>query len=636
MSGIAGVIRFDGKPISEECIESLRQSILHRGPDGTHAWRSEHVGFVNCLLQTTPESLNEHQPYQDPYSKITITADARIDNRKELISSLGIAGYYPSGFPDSIVILEAYKKWGGDCPAKLLGDFAFTIWDPQRQQLLCARDHIGARPFFYHISDAVFIFGSEIQAVLSFSEVPRDINEERFADFLQLIGDNPTSTFYTAVSRLAPSSILVAKDGKISIRKYWDFDLSASINRKNNKEYAEEFREIFFEAVRCRMRSITPVGCTFSGGLDSSSVACVAKAILGGRELLNLFSFNFPFLPSKEHKEIDEERYQQAVVATGGFSYHTINGGDFAPFEHLSQQLRLFGEPFFFPHLYLNSKIWSLAQEKNIRVMLDGFDGDSVVSHGFERLQQLALHGRFFTLMSEIASVALRQNISKRKLFYQYAVYPFFRSPFVYAYKVLRHKFQPSRYMSSILDKDFAKNASLAERIKPKITSFYSAKRIHHSILMNPLLTSALEMMNSFTKQYRIENRSPFFDRRLMEFCLSLPAQQKLQDGWSRFIVRQALQDVIPQIIAERAGKSLLTPGFLDNLLKFHRSDVDNLLLDLHPYLQEKIKIENLKEQWKAFGLDFSTCDRVNSLNIYSVKVLDAWLKKTRVKKNRM
>ncbi|MDP3478282.1 MAG: asparagine synthase-related protein [Desulfoprunum sp.] len=632
MSGIAGVVRFDGKPISEERIESLRQSILHRGPDGTHVWRSGNVGFVNCLLQTTPESLNEQQPYQDPESKITITADARIDNREDLISSLGIAGYYPSGFPDSIVILEAYKKWGVVCPARLLGDFAFTIWDPQRQQLLCARDHVGARPFFYHISDAAFIFGSEIQAVLSFPEVARGINEERFADFLQLIGENPTSTFYTAVSRLAPSSILVVKDGKISIRKYWEFDLSVSIKRKNNREYAEEFREIFFEAVRCRMRSNTPVGCIFSGGLDSSSVACVAKEILDGRELLNLFSFNFPSLPSKEHKEIDEELYQQAVVETGGYSYHSIDGSHFAPFENLSQQLSLFGEPFFSPHLYLISKIWSLAQAKNIRVMLDGLDGDSVVSHGFERLQELGLQGRVFSLMREVSSVAARQGLSKRKLIYQYSVYPFFRSPFAYAYKILRHSIQPLRYMNSIINEDFAKNAGLAERIRPKMTTFNSAKGSHYNALMNPLITSALETMNIFSKQYRIENRSPFFDRRFMAFCLALPAQQKLQNGWSRFIVRQALKGVIPQIIGERTGKSVLTAGFLNNLLKFHKSDVDILLANLHPFLQEKIIIEKLKEQWRAFCLDYSAYGRVNSLNIYSVRVLDAWLKGIRFK----
>jgi asparagine synthase (glutamine-hydrolysing) len=628
MSGIAGIVRFDGKPVSVERIESLRQSIRHRGPDGAFSWRDGNVGLVNCLLQTTPESLNDHQPYTDPKSKVTITSDARIDNREELIATLNLADRYPSGFPDSVVIVEAYKKWGLDCPAKLLGDFAFAIWDPQQQQLLCARDHIGARPFFYHGNDNLIIFGSEIKAVLMLPEISRSINDERVADYLQLINSDTASTFYTAVSRLPPATILVARNGKILLQKYWEYDLSVSIRRNSNEEYAEEFREIFYEAVRCRMRSITPVGCMFSGGLDSSAVACVAKDILAGRESLALFSFNFPSLPAKEHAEIDEEQYQWAVVATGGFSYDAVDGSHFAPFADLSKQLRQFDEPFFSPHLYLISKIWSLAQAKNIRVMLDGFDGDSVISHGFERLQQLALQGRFFCLMDEVEAVAERQKISKKQLMYRYAVYPFFRSPFAYIYKNLRYTILPLRNVSEIIQGDFAKNTRLAERVRPNLTTFHPAKRIHFDILMNPLITLAMEKMNIFSKQFRIENRSPFFDRRVMEYCLALPAQQKLQNGWSRFVVRQALKDVVPKIVRDRPGKSVLTAGFLNNLLKYHRQDIDACLASLHPYLQKRIFVEKLEQQWRVFCLDYSACERVNSLNIYSVKVLDAWLKR--------
>ncbi len=131
------------------------------------------------------------------------------------------------------------------------------------------------------------------------------------------------------------------------------------------------------------------------------------------------------------------------------------------------------------------------------------------------------------------------KKFSKKQLMYRYAVYPFFRSPFAYIYKILRYYFQPMRYVSSILQEDFAKNTRLAERVKPKMTTFSSAKRIHYDGLMNPLITSAMEMMNIFSKQFRLENRSPFFDRRVMEYCLALPAQQKAPK-WMVTLYRQA------------------------------------------------------------------------------------------------
>ncbi len=144
MSGIAGIFHSDGQ--SAAC--GMTERIAHRGPDDLGVWREQNVCLRHQMLHTTPESLNEKLPLVK--GKLAITADARIDNREELIFALNLAGHPKVGISDSELILEAYGRWGESCPERLLGDFSFAIWDGRRGMLFCARDHMGVKPFYYH------------------------------------------------------------------------------------------------------------------------------------------------------------------------------------------------------------------------------------------------------------------------------------------------------------------------------------------------------------------------------------------------------------------------------------------------------------------------------------------------------
>jgi asparagine synthase (glutamine-hydrolysing) len=157
--------------------------LAHRGPDGAGAWSEESVGLGHRMLHTTPESLNEKLSLVDDRRGLVLTADARLDNRDELITALGFGGRPCEELTDSELILGAYKRWGERCPERLLGDFAFAIWDRRRQELFCARDHIGVKPFYYHRAGKLFVFASEIKALLCVPEVPRRLNEVRVAPF---------------------------------------------------------------------------------------------------------------------------------------------------------------------------------------------------------------------------------------------------------------------------------------------------------------------------------------------------------------------------------------------------------------------------------------------------------------------
>ena len=183
MSGIAGALNLNGRPLEREDMARMVQSIAHRGPDGSGVWSEGAVGLGHRMLWTTPESLNEKLPLADGARNMAITADARIDNRDELFDALNVDGQRDE-ISDSELILLAYQRWGERCPERLQGDFAFAIWDGVNQLLFCARDHMGVKPFHYYRSSQAFIFASEIKALFALPEVSPRINESRLADYL--------------------------------------------------------------------------------------------------------------------------------------------------------------------------------------------------------------------------------------------------------------------------------------------------------------------------------------------------------------------------------------------------------------------------------------------------------------------
>ncbi len=282
MSGIIGLYHLDGRPAEERILQRMAQAIAHRGPDGIRFWSDGPVGLGHLMLQTTPESARERQPLTNPEATLCLTVDGRIDNRRELRQALDSNGFPPRDDTDAELLLRAYECWGESCPNRLLGDFAFAIWDARKKQLFCARDYVGVKPFYYHRSATLFAFGSEIRAVLALETVPRRLNESRVVDFLveQLDREDEESTFYQDVQRLPAGHSLTVSPGKFLLRDYWELKAPPVLKLGSLQEYGEAFREVFVEAVRCRLRSTYPVASTLSGGIDSSSVVCTVRELL--------------------------------------------------------------------------------------------------------------------------------------------------------------------------------------------------------------------------------------------------------------------------------------------------------------------------------------------------------------------
>jgi asparagine synthase (glutamine-hydrolysing) len=211
MSAITGIYHRDGHFHDKNNIKNMNDCLSHRGPDDSGILCKESIAFGHQMLHTTPESINEKLPYMDEINGLFITSDARIDNRLELSEILNLEN--AENVPDSLFILKAYEKWGEKCPEKLLGDFAFAIWDKKEEKLFCARDHMGVKPFYYYLSDDIFLFATEKKSILINPDISKELNELRIGFFLKNFLDKE-STFYKNISILPPAHSLTIKAHK--------------------------------------------------------------------------------------------------------------------------------------------------------------------------------------------------------------------------------------------------------------------------------------------------------------------------------------------------------------------------------------------------------------------------------------
>ena len=325
MSGIAGIFNLDRRPVESSDLWQMLSMLRRRGPDGSNAWHEGPVGLGQAMLMTTPEAEHEHLPHVSAQEGLGIIADARIDNRDELIDILGFQDQNRDKLGDSALILGAYKKWGENCSEKLLGDFAFAIWDSQQQKLFCARDHLGIRPFYYYYDpQRIFIFASEPRAILVLKQVPYRINEGRIADFLisQLEGIDKTSTFFEDVYRLPPAHSLSIKHAAMQQHQYWALEPGPELKLGSDEAYAEAFLEVFTEAVSCRLRGNGLVGSMLSGGMDSGSIVAVARKLLKEKGLGPLPTFS---AVGPDPETCVETRTVHAALAMDGLDPHLVN-----------------------------------------------------------------------------------------------------------------------------------------------------------------------------------------------------------------------------------------------------------------------------------------------------------------------
>ena len=626
MSAIAGLFRTDGQPVARSDVQRMISALAHRAPNGAATWAHESAALAHGALWSTPEASREPQPLM--VGSCVITADVRLDNRGELVAALGT----DRTIGDAELILRAYERWGEACVPKLLGDFAFVIWDGANRQLFCARDHIGAKPFYYHHAPAAVLFASEIKALLTNPLVPYSINPGRVADYLVGLFDDQAVTFYRGIYRLpAGHTMTVSRDGT-RIRPYWSLDHVQEIRLASDEAYEEALRDCFAAAVKSRLRSRRPVGSLLSGGLDTASIVATARSLRGPEDgVLDVFTAIFPRLPATDRGKIDERAFVDALVAQGGLRAHYVRGDLLSPLGEVDRALWHLDEAFAAPNLYLQWALYEAARHQGVGVLLDGIDGEATVSHGLEWLAGLARRGRLLALGQELREFSRRHGVGVSSLLWRLAAQPLMPFSMRRAVRRLRRR-EPAWQAQSIIRPEFARRTGVAERMEAfeqgHARPAGSPRAAHRRAMESGLIPYTLEVADKAAAAFGLEPRYPLFDRRLLELCLALPVDQELRGGWSRSVMRRAMKGLVPGEIRWRADKANPVPKFTHRVQPADRRLV-NEVLDQPEVIAEYVDVAALRKAYGRYAMQVGS--EADALTVHSAVVLALWLQRAKL-----
>ncbi|MWV26967.1 hypothetical protein GRF63_03515 [Erythrobacter sp. GH3-10] len=611
MSGICGTAALDGRPIENGEIRRMVRALEGRGPDATNLWQNGSVAFGHTLLATTPEALGERLPLTHNETGCTITADVRLDNRDQLLDSLGLRLEHRA-IGDAELLLYSYLTWGQDCPNYLLGDFAFAIWDQRKEQLFCARDHIGMRQLVYsHEPGRNFFFATEPTAIIENPRACRLVNEERLVDFF--IGNGAvdlTSTFYHNVYRLPPAHSLVLTRAGLHVQRYWRLERKFELFLESDEAYVEKFLEVFEEAISCRLRGGPLVGAMLSGGIDSGAVVAVASRIRGknGDGPLQTFS-----AVGDNPGECNETSNIMLSSQRKGVRSHFIHKSDLCQKRgRFVKRAESLSEPFDGSMTLLRA-VYQKANDAGMKVVLDGAAGDLAFDPG-NYLTDLIKKGKGSLAFREAVGQAKFWGASSltTKLMARSLWHASMPASLKKARKRLLAKSRAQKSRNkSLIDPNLARRGNfelrlelLQDNIEIEGLLEFAARA---KALTHPHLVLGRECYDRLAAGSAIEPRDPYADRRLLEFCMSLPADQLERDGWPKFLLRRAMKGLVSQDVAWGRGKAHLGWEFTEEFMSvcdFPYEDPRELIARLEGYIDVEHAKECLMGSGGAFNLE--------------------------------
>jgi asparagine synthase (glutamine-hydrolysing) len=624
MSGICGLLNLDEAPVAEATIMAMTAMLERRGPERTGLERDGPIGVGHTLLATTPELLFERQPLRHWDTRCIITADVQLHNRPELLRLLGLEEIGDS-IGDAELILRAYLNWGEHCLDRLLGDFAFAIWDPRKRKLLCARDHFGMRPFYYHYAHAQrFLFASDPRAILVLPQVPYHINEGRIADFLvpQLERIDLTSTFYEDVFRLPPGHKASVTANGMEIVEYWKPVPGPDLPPMSDEEYAEGFLEVFAEAVDERLRTPSGTVCSMlSGGIDSGSIVAVAKELLASRGIPPLPTYS---AVRQDVANCSETQAIHAATAMPSVAPNLVKLD--AVMESFVEQLVPAIEEPFDAEMTLIQCIYRAAQGNGHRVVLDGMSGDVVLAEG-TYIVRLIRQGQLGLAFKETVAenrfwcdAKLSKNLIRHG---RAALVP---EAVKKRLKGLGNSRRAREILSgSAISTTFAARIEIQERLTQlwrtlgnEWSADYAVERCQ---MIRPSVTAGRERYARVAAAVGAEARDSFLDKRVVDYCSRLPGRLLLRDGWPKFILREVMAGKLPEEVRWQRGKPHLGWRFNRAVTKSAIDRGDISLERLKGDLEDYVDPDALSSAW----LDIHSGG--DGEHIHSAYVLSVWLR---------
>lgn len=604
MTAIAGIVRPGVGTLEESGLQAMLSIMARRGVE-------RHLEVKTDRALATLSNNNSALPGQYHFRQddLSIVGDLRLDERAALASRVGLG--VNSG--DAQLVLSAYRKFGAAVTDHLLGDFAFLITDGR--SVFCARDHLGVKPFYYGICDNLFVIGSEAAAVRSVLNTP--INQTRIADFLifPLEHVDQTSTFYQGVLRLPAASRLIVRDGQAVVTEYWHADPDLEVRYQRDEDYVSAFREHFQSAVANRIGQRDKIASMLSGGVDSSTVVGFSNRIVPATTFSTV--------------EFDEKCSEtEHIRITSGFlrqSANMISRRDASAslgevFRYVQEALV---EPF--DHYMIQSMLVNQAASRaGFDLLLDGLEGDMLHSVSSNYPSALMRSGQWVTGLKEVYYLWKNVLGGEPPLWSLY--FERIRQIGLPSSLAFLRRFKQSLVAASdplkgsLISVPFARGQRVQERIAAASQALYGGSRSlqqqHATNVNHPAISAAAERYDRVGGMFGVTPCHPLMDKRLVEFSLAIPREQKTQHGWSKYHLRRIGDGFIPREVSWRVGRDENAWRFIDLMTEVYRNEMTEAIRDDRHLLEPYIAADSLNR----------LCDD-DLLELYG---LLCWLKRNR------
>jgi asparagine synthase (glutamine-hydrolysing) len=608
MCGIAGYLDRTENP-DASLVNRMLTRIQHRGPDECGIYIGENIGFGSVRLSII-DIHGGQQPLPNEDLSLWIIFNGEIFNYIELRKELEEKGHHFRTQSDTEVIVHLYDEYGENCLSKLNGQFAFSIWDKNKQEIFLARDRVGIRPLYYHATPDLFVFGSEIKAIFEHPKVDRKISAKGLAETFTFWTTITPNTVFEGICECPPGHFIKVKNGEIQVQEYWSLKFSTEQNYYSGsfEDAVSDFDTLFKDSVRIRLRADVPVAAYLSGGIDSSATTAYIKELMP--EILQTFSVGFT------ENEFDESKFQN--IASNYFK--TKHVGFKCTNREIAENFPKVVWHCEMPLLRTSpSPMYSLSQkvhENGIKVVITGEGADELlagynifkenkVRHFWSKDPKSKLRPLLLKRLYPYISAIQNANPNMLKMFFAYKLSET-DSP-VYSH-LLRWKNSSNmnKHLSNRLKDElnsFDPYANLLLNLNQKLDRLDPLARaqfIELTVFMSGYLLSAqgdrMAMANS------VEGRYPFLDHRIIEFCASLPPDYKLKGLNEKVILKKLVKGKIPDEIVNRSKqayrapivssflgkevpgfvKDILSPSFLNEAGIFNPESVTKLVLKMN------------------------------------------------------
>jgi asparagine synthase (glutamine-hydrolysing) len=627
VSGLCGIINLQGAPVDRASLQAMLDAGSHRGPDGAGTWTGEGVSFGHLGLHTTPEDRRVPQPIEE--AGLVIAADARIDNREDLLRALTLG-------KDDVVssahlILSAYRRWGSGCLHHLIGDFALAIWDGAERRLLLARDPMSLRPLYYRQTDDQLIFASEIAQILAVRGVPAELDEFVVAAHLTNQPTGLDRTFYRGIAQLPPGHALMIERGRCRIWRYWDIDPGHRVRYRDSLEYAEHFRELFKQAVRCRLRSDRPVGLMLSGGVDSGSVAGTAGWLLENEsaDLAELRTYSHAF---ERFTKCDERDVSRLITDHYRLPATDIPADDAFPLATYPQNMPTRDAPTYLIFQALNDRLLAHARADGVATMMAGTRGDLLVGVFYDAYSFLKA-GLWQDLSTMLKANGRTWRRGLPKAVAKHLVLPALIS---WGPNALRTHIQ-ERFWSRMTESyrvppypdwlrpEFADRVGLADLIEPveapATLRHPSIRRRYESIFVEIHARSFVDFERNHAWQ-GLGFSDPWSDRRLSEFVLAIPQEELHRPSDYKRLARLSMKGLVPEDARQRLGKGQMWPLARYALQRGARDTITKLITDSE--VVRRGYVDNARLQ----ALDEAARRGARASGLWEILLLEDWLRR--------